>query len=241
MAIPARYTARFALPDLLEQGQDATVQCPVYRAGELVAPSEGTVVVYDRAGEEVFAADVEISDDIAHATVPEADLDGLELSDGWRVEWLLLMPDGHRHRFRNDAHLVRYRLYPTITDADIGRRLRALDPASASVITTSTTYQGEIDEADIELQLRLIERGQRPWLIATPSALRQTWLTLTIAIILEDLAVRDPDAYAARAKDWRARYEAALSSATLQYDRDQDGLVDQPGEREAALPSVVWM
>jgi hypothetical protein len=167
-----------------------------------------------------------------------ADTSDNEFSDGWRVEWELVIA-GETYRFVNDAALVRTRLYPTITDADLVRRVSALDPGSSTVITTNQTYQDAIDEADVELQLRLIERGERPWMVATPSALRQVWLALAIAIVFENLSSRN-DAYRETAAAWRQRYEDAYGKATLRYDRDQDGQADSH-EREGLKRPVVWL
>ena len=41
------YTARFMLPDLIERGRNEVIKCQVYHNGALVAPSSGTVSVYD--------------------------------------------------------------------------------------------------------------------------------------------------------------------------------------------------
>lgn len=181
---------------------------------------------------------VTVTNGIAQYTVLAAALPStLAFEDNWRTEWSLVMPDGVTHLFRNDAALVKYRLYPTITDADIIRRARALDPASASVITNVQSYQWAIDECDVEVQNRLIGLQRRPWLIATPSALRQVWLNLSIAIVLEDLAVRNA-AYSEAAAAWRKRYEDAFAQARPQFDYDQDGVATD--KRAAVKPATIW-
>lgn len=235
-----RYTARFQLPDLLERGADQIIWCPVYRSGALVAPTTGTVTVRSRTATVVDAAAATISGSIARYTIPAASLPStLSFETGWSVEWLLDMPDGETHRFRNGAALVRARLYPTITDADLIRRVRALDPSLTSVLTTQTHYQDQIDEADVEVQLRLLADDRRPNLIADPTSLRQVWLDLTIAIIFEDLAAHD-NHYAEVATMWRQRYGAAYDQATLLLDYDEDGQVDDPSTREPVRDAVIW-
>lgn len=213
--------------------------CPVYLDGALAEPSAATVRLYNASGTAVTVGATSIPGGIAQATVAQATLAAEELGSGWRVEWSLTMPDAVVHEFVNDAHLIRRRLYPTITDLDLVRRVSALDTSSATVITTATTYQGFIDEADVELQLRLLELGRRPWLAATPSALRQSWLMLALSLVFEDLATRD-DMYAERAREYRQRFEDAFRSASMTFDYDEDGTVDAD-VRTVARPSVVWM
>jgi hypothetical protein len=149
------------------------------------------------------------------------------------------MPDGQVHRFRNNGSLVNLRLYPTIADVDITQRVRALDAASATAISSTANHQAAIDEADIEIQLRLLEKGRRPWLVGSPSALRMCWLNLAIAIIMEDLSTRN-DEYFEAARLWRGRYESAWSSASLLLDYDEDGQVDSD-VRVPAAASVIWL
>lgn len=235
-----RYTARFQLPELLERGRNEPIQCPVYRDGQLVSPSSGTVSVYDARGNAIVLAQaVTVTGSVATYTVQASAIPTtLQLEDNWRVEWSLTMPDGVVHLFRNDAALVKYRLYPTIADADLIRRVRALDPTSSTAITAVANYQPAIDEADVEVQNRLIALQRRPYLVATPSALREVWLTTTIAIVLEDLAIRN-EAYREPAKTWRERVEAAWTAARPQLDYDQDGTAT--GAHVAVKPGAVWL
>lgn len=234
-----RYTARFQLPELIERGRNEVLVCPVFRDDQLQLPTLGTCTVYDGTGTALATPAVTFPGSVATATLPGATTASLPFAEGWRVEWSLTMPDGIVHLFRNDAALVRYRLYPTITGLDVGRRLRALDLTQPAVITTRTTHQDAIDEADVELQLRLIERGRRPWCLATPSALRMAWLYLAVAIELESLAVQNP-ALAETAADWRAKYEASYTSASAQFDYDQDGIVGTT-ERESVQRMGTWL
>lgn len=236
-----RYTARFQLPDLFERGRDELFTCPVYRDDVLVLPSLGNAYVYDKGGTELFSASATFPSSIATATLPAAAAASHDFEEGWRVAWLLTMPDGVQHRFENDGALVRKRLYPTITGADIVRRLRALDTTLPAVITTRSNYQDVIDEADVELQNDLIAMGRRPWLIATPTALRKTWLTLSIALVFESLAAQNEAQYGATAASWRTKYGAALGEASLRYDTDQDGQVTNTEERKGAKPAAVWL
>lgn len=234
-----RYSPRFALPELIERGRTEVLRCAVYRAGQLAAPASGTGAVYKRDGTVLTSQSVTVTGGIAEITLPGSATTSLPYEDGWRVEWLLVMPDGETHRFTNDAMLIRVRLYPVVSDADVARRLRALDLSLPATITSRASHQDAIDEADVELQLRLIAAGRRPWLICTPSALRQAWLYLAIAIELESLAAQNPQ-YRELAGDWRRRYDEAYTAASVSWDYDQDGVVDSTARTPVQRPGV-WL
>lgn len=236
-----RYIARFPTPHLIERGADTLVQCPVYYDDQLVLPTAGELKVYDRRNVEVFSsAAVAFPGSIATDTIPAAVTSGLAgYEEGWRAEWLLTLA-AVPVRFRNDAVVCKYRLYPTIAGVDIAQRLRALDPSQPAVITTRTNFQPVIDECDIEVQNKMLELGKRPWLVSSPSALRQVWLLGSIALVLESLAVQNPQQYAETAKDWRSKFEAAFLKAAATFDYDDDGLTENPADRESLQPAVVW-
>jgi hypothetical protein len=235
-----RYSPRFELPELIQQGRDELISCPVYRDDALVAPSAGTVSVFNAARVAVVnAAAVVVVASVATYTIPTATLATEQLGRGWSVEWRLTMPDGLVHIFPNEAALVRRRLAPVITGQDLWRGRSYLDPSSTTVITTITNYQPYIDEADVELQNEMLSNERRPWLIVSPVALRKTWIALTITLVFEDLAAREPDAYNEKAEEWRARYKSAFANASALFDYDQDGHADSL-QREHVRPPVVW-
>lgn len=243
MAATPRYTTRLDLPHLIELGQATVLVCPVYSSGALVSPSAGTITITDGANTAVVsAAAVTITGGIAQYTVLGAVTSALSPSSSWRVLWSLTLPDGTVFVHRSEAFLVRYRLYPTISDQDVVRRIPALSTTAASRPTTVSTYQGFIEEADTIIQQALIAAGRRPWLVMSPSALRESWLTLTIAMIFDSLsAVAAPgDPWTERATHWRGLYTAAWAAASTTMDWDQDGFADST-ERLAAKPSGFWL
>ena len=225
--IDQRHTVRFPLPDLIERGIDTVIQAPVYLSGSLVAPSAGTVSVYaDTNTARVDGASVTITGDVAQYTVLVATTTSLALADGWRVEWTLTV-SGDVLRAVNEAALVRQVVRPMISDVDIYRRVPALDPNSASVITSETDYQGYIDEANTEIQNRMIATGRRPWLIMSPASLRPVYLYLSLAIIFEDLSARLANVdYQERADKYRAEYNRQWKALNFTYDADEDGIAD---------------
>lgn len=235
------YSFRFVLPELVEQSRDNLIKAPAYRDGALVAPSSGTITVRNAAGQDVVTAQaVTVSGSVAQYTLTAAVLGAEELEEGWVFEWSLTMPDGIVHLATNDGQCIRSRLYPNITDADIFRRESALDPNGGAPITTLSDFQDYIDEADVEVQLRMIQAGNRPNQIMSPTALRPVWLNLVLANTFEDLSSRLNDAYARKAEHYRNAYEREFSRLNFLYDTDDDGTPDHPSDRRAARPTV-WL
>lgn len=222
MTVDARYSARFESPTLIERGRSNTLQCRVYRAGALVAPSAGTITIYDDSDTAVVsAAAVTITSSIAEYAYNPAST--LTLADSWRVEWALTMPDGNVHKFRNEAALVRCVPANNITEADLYRRVSALDPSGSAPIHSATDFADKIDEAETMITLRLYEAGKRIYLMVSPSELREVRVLLTLALIFEDFSVRLNAAYAEAAANYRNQYEAAWGRLRLTYDTDDDG------------------
>ena len=85
------YQVRFPLPSLLERGIDTTIKAPVYQAGALVAPSAGTVTIYDETNTaKVSAAAVTIAGSEATYTVTAGTTSGL--TSDYRPAWSLPSP-----------------------------------------------------------------------------------------------------------------------------------------------------
>lgn len=242
-----RHTVRLPVPDLLVRGQANTISAPIYLDGALVAPtaSGSTVFVYDGSGTAIVdGAAVTVSGSIASYTISAATLPStLSLSDAWRVEWSLVLsaavaPDGVILA-RNDAQLIRHGLHPVVTDADLVRRVSSLDTTSSTVIHSLSNLQSYVDEAWTTITLRLIEAGNRPALIMSPSSLREAHLCLALALVFDDLATRLSEAYETRARAYRDQYEAAWTRLRFAYDRDDDGRADTGGRRSPV--STLWL
>lgn len=222
------YSARFDTADLAQQARNELVSCRVYRAGSLVAPTEAgsTVSIYAASGIAVVtAAPVTVTTDVATYTLLGTVTDDLALSRDWRVEWRLLMPDGVVHTFDNRMVLCRRVPFPVITEGSLYGRVRALDPADPANISRRTEYSSTIDDGWIQLVNRLVESGKRIELVTDPSVYREVHLTLTLAMVFDDLAVRNP-AHAEAAKSFRAQYETAWGRLALPTDTDDNGTAD---------------
>lgn len=238
------YTARFRLPDLVEQGRDEKLIVEVYRDKKLVEP-DGTQSSFQWIRPDSNVAltvgpPLTVTGKVAEATIPGATSADENLSEGWLVEWSLRMPDGITHIFRNDAALVRRRLYPPITDLDIHSRLRSLDPDQVDTIVRQGSYQARIDDAWITIQLRLINQGNRPNLILSPSAFREVMIQLVLARIFDDLAAHIQEDYAAKAADHMDRFEREWKMLNFAYDRNDDGQTTRAEKRRSAQ-TTIWL
>ncbi len=234
------YTARFSVPDLIERSRTNVLRAPVYRDGGLVAPSAGLVSVYQPSGTALVANEAAtITDKVATYTLASSAVPAtMPLGAGWRIEWVLTI-DGVEVQVENDGALVRKVLRPVISDVDLFRRCSGLDPNGPDPMSTLTNYQPYIDEAWVVITLRLLEQGNRPNLIMSPSALREVHASLTLSLLFEDHATRLNAAFSDRAKEYRGQYETAWGRLNFVYDKDGDGTTD-PNQRKAG-PAITWL
>lgn len=237
-AATSGYTARFLLPDMLERGRANALSCPVWQDGALVAPSSGTVTIWDGSGtKQVDAVSVTVTASIAtYSYTPSSSLD---YGESWRIEWSLIL-DGETHVFRNDAALVRVNLYSPITDADLFRRVSSLDPAGSAPISSVSDYQDYLDEAHTVIQNRLISRGNRPNLVLNPSALREVYITLTLSLIFDDFKTKLNDSYGEMAAEYKRDYQAAWDDLRYVYSSSDEEENGGSRRRRAASPSI-WL
>lgn len=229
--------ARWDLPlELLERGQANTLRLRLYRSGAPVVPSTVTVSVYD--GSDAAIVDEEtatIGDGESTYTVAGATTTDLPLGSAYRVVWTA---DGRTYDI--PAALCRRLVYPTITDIDVRRRWPYLDAGNRGTLTATSTWQGLIDDAWLTIQHRLIEAGRRPWLVLSPSSLREPHLLLAGARIHDALASRGNPVMQDRAMQLHAQWEASWGRVSMDYDEDGDGRVDD-SERRLAAESSVWL
>lgn len=230
------YSVRLGLPQLIERGRDNVVSVAVYRDGALVAPSAGSVTLTNPAGVTVATVAITVVSSVAQATISAASVAAEQLGDGWRILWTLTLA-GVVRTFTHEAALVRSAFSAPIADADLYRRVSALDPNGGRPLSTLTTYQQYIDEAHEVIGARLINQGRRPWLIMSPGALRELYVVLTLALIFEDFTTRQSEVFREDAMRYRAQYEAAWAGLRFAYDEDQDGRAEGGRRRPAAS---VW-
>jgi hypothetical protein len=235
-----RPSVRFPLPDLLVQGQDNTITAPVYLNAAIVAPTAATVSIFNGSNVAVVSGAVAaIVDNVATYQLTAAATTDQTRSEGWRVEWSLsvsgtVSPDGLIIA-SNDAALVLRGVHPVVTAADIWRRLRAMNPAHRARLQ-SEDLQDEISESWTEIQQGLIDQGNRPNLIMSPSSLRRCHLALAIAYVFENMG----KPYAEEAAHWRDRYREAWRDLSFLYDSADSGEIDDPNRRRPGM-TTLWL
>lgn len=237
-------SARLLAPDLIVRVQTQTLSCPMYASGSLVAPTQAgsTVSVLRPDGTAVVnEAAITVSSSVATYSLASSLVPATEpLGPRWQVVWSLVFGSGVTPEVvRNDAALIRRMVYPTVTDADLYRRVSSLDPSGSSPITSSTTFQDKIDLAWGMAIRRMLQEGQRPDLVTSPSSLHEAHTTLTLSLIFEDLATRLNEAYLAMADRYREEYRNAWRTMTFGSDLDQDGNEDE--RRKTVRRGGIWV
>lgn len=231
------YSARLIGPEIIEAGMDNVVTCPVYRDGALVSPTVYTLTVWNAANVIVAQPTVSVVSSVASATITAASLSGQTKGDGWRMEWALTLASVV-HTFRRDGALVYRRLYPVVTDADL---LRLHTDLTRRMPSTETSYQDYLDESWASIESRLVMSGKRPWLILSPSALRDVHLYGTLARIFRDLAQGGPGtAEWELAAEYDRKHEAAWSQLTYPQAEQSSGLAADAARRRASQPTL-WL
>lgn len=233
------YTARFRSSETIERGRSQVLQCPVYRAGALVAPTSGTLTIYKADGTAVVnAAAVAITGSIATYALADTVTTSLALEEGLLLEWTLVMTPTVTNVFRNDGALCRRTLWPVVTDADLFQRHSDLPALLAS---GTTSYQSYLDEAWATITNRLIAQGRRPYLIIQPSALRDVHLALTLQMIWLDFqtSAGDGGRYQALAEHYGRMYVEAWGQLRFSYDESDENKVN-PNTKKSGT-STVWL
>jgi hypothetical protein len=230
------YAARLVGPEMIEAGRDNVITCPVYYAGAIVTPTAGTLTIWTASNVSVSVGSVSFPGGVATATVAGSALSALQPEDGWRIEWALTIASVVR-TFCRDASLVYRRLYPVVTDADL---LRSHTDLTTRRPSSESSYQDYLDEAWARVESRLINTGKRPWLIMSPSALRDVHQYETLAMIFADFATGG-----STSAEWEMmqHYErkAADAWSILTYpQREQTtGQAMAPaGTRQAGIPTT---
>lgn len=231
------YSARLIGPEIIEAGMNNVVTCPVYRDGALVVPTVYTLTVWNSANVIVAQPTVSVVSSVATATITSASLAGQTNGDGWRLEWALTLAS-IVHTFRRDGAMVYRRLYPVVTDADL---LRLHTDLTRRMPSTESSYQDYLDEAWATIESRLIMSGKRPWLILSPSALRDVHLFGTLSRIFRDLAPGGPGtAEWELAAEYDRKYESAWSQLTYPQAVESSGEAENLRRRRASQPTM-WL
>lgn len=236
------YKPRFLGQELVERSTQPTrLRLRIYRDGQIVAGTSGTITIYDRSGAAVVSdGTITASSETETAYYDLADTSARPLEDGWTFLWKVVLPDGEQHSFPIDGALVRWRGVCPVVSQDVWDTLESLKASSAAPMTRRTDWTPKIEQAWHLFQDELTQRGRRPWLILSNSATRKPVLYMAIQLALEDLAMRGNPTLLELAKIYGGRYDAAMGGLTLRYDKDQDAKVDDVDKRDGAQHGLVW-
>ena len=232
------YAARLS-SEWLERARSNVIKCPVFRDAAAVAPSSGTITIYDGSESAVVdAAAVTITSDVAQYTVSAGTLPAtMELEGGWVFLWALVMPDGVTHTFRTIGGLARLRLYPVVSDSTLTASkssLTNLRPASKS------SWQDYIDDAWRTVTDRLVTMGRRPHLIMEPGAFRACHRAHSLELIFSDLAINGGPQFLELMREEAAKYRQAWADLRFQYDEDDDGFGSSSRRKQPAA-ATLWL
>lgn len=230
------YAPRAPYPRWLQRALAQTITLEVYRDGALAAPVSGAFSLFDPTGLAVVASRaIAVASSRAQVGILSGDLPATcTLGEDWREEWALLMPDGVTHTFPRPAAVVRTRLYPVVSDADLLARypdLGRLRPSSLA------SWQSYLDEAWTLILGRLYGLGNWPYLILDPWTLREPHLDLTLHLVFTAMHTGSAGTGESRWTDLgrqhRLNFEHQWKRLRFRYDADQDGHVTE-GDRRAA-------
>lgn len=229
--------------ELVERGTDTVLRLRPARGGSAITPTSATLTLTDPGGAVVVDEDdATTPTGQAVYTVLGATTASLALGERWTVTWSVLLPGESTARtVRLEAALVRARLYPVVDDQDLFRRVSSLDPSKDAVITTIEDYSPYLDDAWGLVQRYLQAKGNRPWLVLSPEALREVHLLKTLQLVFEDLSTRLNPAYAEQAKDYRQQYAAAWLDVKFTYDLGDTGSAGTAAPGRKSAGGSVWL
>ena len=213
-------SARFAGPEILEQGKVNALICALYQNGALIAPaSGGSCSVYRADGTLVETGSAIVSSSIA--TFSTSALSSETRGEGWRVSWSLTV-GGEARIFDRMAALCRRRLFPVVTDADLYRKHSDLATLRAS---SQASYQSKIDDCWEELIHDVRQKGSIPHLVMSPEDLKFVLLYRVLASIYYEFGTGQ-QLYIDRAAHYRDLAKQAYDGLSFVYDSTDSGKAD---------------
>lgn len=238
------YAPNIKIPELLERGKANTTSITIYRDGEKVNVNSGTYTLIKPDGSKlVDAAAVTVAANVASYTHSAANLaDTLNLGEGYTQEWVLNHDGGHpdqNYTYRRVTSLVRRRLYPCISDADLTAVYSDLSDLRPSSLTS---YQPYIDDAWYTIIRRLrTEGGGLEYLVMSSESFYETHRHLTLYLIWRDFHSslgQSNGRYLDLSQEHFRMYQDDWKRINFIYDYDHDGKQDEPNMRTAKQPVI---
>lgn len=229
------YSVRVTVPDVLQSGRSNAVALEVQHAGAVVTPDSGTFTLYAQGQTAVVdAAAVVISGGVATYTVPSAVLDttvaGVDYGDGWLEEWTLSIGSVD-YTWTRPAALAKRPISPSLTDTDLLAEYPDLANYWGSGRTNAQTF---ITSAWQDIVRRWLREGGAWWPVASPYVFFEAHRELTLSKLWRYIGKSDGNEVFVDLSEKHGReYARQFQTIATQYDRDQDGRIDDPDSLES--------
>lgn len=227
---------RRSLPRFVEVGVAQTLTIDVYSdAGTLQTVTAATLTVTLGAEKILDAVTATPSTHTNYALLAATTTDREPSADYLEV-WRCTI-GGVVYPFRVPGYLVRHAYYPSITDTDLTDRHAEL---ATFATQTGEGFQSKRDEANVELQLDLLRRGRRPWLVFDVFVLRRAHIFKTLEMLFNDYMSVVGDGKYERLRDhYAAQYAACMADDNFRYDSSQTGTIDSSDRQSISGPVFV--
>jgi hypothetical protein len=217
---------------VLERGRAQEVRQPVELGGDVVAPTAGTYRLYDISGDLLLEDSATVgSDKVIAYTIGASDLPAtLAFGSGYTEEWELTMPDGSTRKPRRLVIVARKALDMPVGDSDMDNEYVGLSGIRGASLST---YQAAREQAWGKILRRLTREGAWSHLAYGSAEFYDVALALSLAKLFRGLYARTGDVrWLNEARDQEAAYEREWKRLAVVWDRDEDGVPDNPEERE---------
>ena len=215
---------RYSLPQIAQRGIDNVLSVEVYSsdANSILIPTAATITIYDGSDKLVDNLAATAGAATSYTWLAAATTDR-PLTDELLLVWQLTI-DGTVHTVSQPGYLVRRKIYPVITDHDLRNYHTELadfrDPDFAS-------FADQRNEAWVNIQKTLIERGRFQHLILDPWTLRTIHIYETFKIIFRDAAQSiGDDRYQVLTEEYSDLCSQEWGRVNFRYDSDEDGYVE---------------
>jgi hypothetical protein len=245
----ATYAFSRPAPYLLERGATQTLTAPIRHGsgGGLIAPDSGTVTITRPDGTNLVEDQpLTVSSSTAQYTVAPAVSE--TLGAGWSVLWTLTFAGVVYPVYRQSAYLVKYVPPNVISERDLYARVPELEhrvpqaQGSTDRGGSGEGWQPQIDEAYFELLRRLIDDGQKPWLVREVTGYRDWLLNRALQLCVGTISFGPDSTWAEQSK--RLHFEGKTVAARMRFQLDDEDSATRRGAspvlRVAAVGRPLW-
>lgn len=202
--------------------------------GEAATVTSGTYSVMDSSGATIASGACTITAGVPSFTMLNTVTADKTYATDWSIDWQLLI-SGVTYQIRQEAHLVRCPLRPTIDGSDLARRHSDL-----TTQYTAAQLQVFVDEAFDEIQGRLIGEGKYPQHVFSDWALATPLRSLALSYCFRDLATHTQGRgkYSEEADRYYELYDDQWGQVSFKMDKNEDDIADALKE---SGDGVIWM